>query len=150
MKIVLTFCIAGLLMILVVGCKKYNNPANTNNITDPVASVVSSGTWTVSSYMQRTENKTSDFNGINFVFSSDGKLNATGSNTASGSWSSSPATAGYFGGPPSAATFTINLGANTPFNRLSKAWNVAEQSSTLLKLDNPEPVEDEHVALIKK
>ena len=45
---------------------------------------------------------------------------------------------------------TLNLGAVSPFYRLTKIWNVASNTDTLLKMDNPEPLEDEHLQFSKQ
>jgi hypothetical protein len=137
------------ILLILGGCKKDSNNQPTPS-ADPISTVVSSGIWSVSSYTQRTENKTSMFTGISFVFSSDGKISATGTSSANGTWISTPATAGYYGGPASLATFNISLGTSDPFSRISKSWNVAQQTATLLQLDNREPAEDEHLIFIKK
>jgi hypothetical protein len=118
--------------------------------TDNTASVVSAGTWTITSYTQRTEDKTNTFAGVTFTFSSDGQLTAAGTNSAAGTWIVTPASTGYYGSSSSLATFTINLGTSSPFNKLTKAWNIAEQTSTTVKLDNREPTEDEHITFSKK
>ena len=138
-----------LLTIITVGCKKYNNSAPPP-ATDPIPTAVTSGIWSVTSFTQKTENKTNIFSGIDFTFSSDGKLAATGSASASGTWSSTPYSPGYYGGPASLATFTISLGTSTPFDKLSKSWNVGSQSTTVVQLDNKEPLEDEHITFNKK
>jgi len=136
-----------MLLISFTSCKKYsssNTPSNTNNIS----TVISVGTWSITSFTQRTEDKTSIFSGTNFVFTTDGKLTASGINTANGTWVATGASNGYYGNAKE--TFSINLGAATPFNKLSKTWNIAEQTATLLRLDNPEALEDEHVTFSKK
>jgi len=137
--------IAMLLLILLIGCKKSYNTPGTNNNNVPS---VTNGTWTITSYTQRTENKTGDFSGINFTFSSDGKVVASGAYSASGSWSSTPASTDYYGNS-TVASFTINLGSSSPFNKLSKSWNIGEQATTVLRLDNKETTEDEHITFSK-
>jgi RNA binding exosome subunit len=88
------------------------------------------------------------FQGIIFTFSSDGKLNASGTHVANGTWIFSPASTGYYGN--NLATFSINLGTNSPFDKLTKKWNIGQQNNSLLRLDNPEALEDEHVTFLKK
>jgi RNA binding exosome subunit len=136
-----------ILLTLSIGCKKYSASTSNNN-SNSIAGVISEGTWTISSYTQRTEDKSAMFTGINFIFSSDGKLSASGTKIANGTWVYSPASTGYYGN--TLATFSINLGTTSPFDKLSKAWNIGEQNNTVLRLDNPETTEDEHVTFLKK
>ena len=133
------------------GCSKsYNSPGSTTNSTDPLIAIVTSGSWTVGSYTQMTVDKTSSLQGYSFVFANGGKLTATnGSSTTEGSWSSTQAAAGIYGGPPTKATFTISLGTTAPLDKISKTWNLADDSNGLIHLDNPQSVEDEHIALKK-
>ena len=57
--------------------KSYNAPANTNNPVDTsLKAQIISGTWIVKSYTQRTEDKTAQFAGVVFTFSSNGTLTA--------------------------------------------------------------------------
>src|SRR4051794_31481475 len=83
-----------LLFILATSCSKNSSevtpPAATPQ-TDPSPSLVA-GTWTISAYRQRTEDKTSLFTGYNFVFKSGGVLEATlnGASTT-GTWVYTPA-----------------------------------------------------------
>jgi hypothetical protein len=139
---------AAIMTAMLTSCSKsYNAPPNTNNPVDTTLKTqVISGTWIIKSYTQRTEDKTSQFASTVFTFSSNGTLTANkNGNITNGTWSYTPSSVGYYGGPPSKASVTLNLGAASPFDRLTKIWNVASNTDTLLKLDNPEPVEDEHV-----
>jgi len=54
-----------LMILLWTGCKKDNSTAADNNAFN---TAISAGTWNITSFMQRTENKTSDFAGIDFTF----------------------------------------------------------------------------------
>ena len=144
--------LSGSLLLLLLGfcsgCKKYSNSSTTNTNVNNTPIAVTTGTWSITSYTQRTEDKTASFAGVNFVFSSDGKLTASGTKTANGNWVFSAASTGYYG--TTQATFAISIGTNTPFDKLSRVWNIAEQTNTVLMLDNPEAVEDEHITFSKK
>jgi hypothetical protein len=137
------------MFLFLIACKKESNSPDANNTTT-TASTVMEGSWTITSYTQRTENKTNNYAGINFSFSNDGKLVATGTNSAAGTYSITPPSTGYYSSSSSVATFTINLGTSSPFNKLTNVWNVAEQTSTTLRLDNREITEDEHITFSKK
>jgi hypothetical protein len=136
--------------MLFTSCTKDDStPNNTTDTTLNTAAIVS-GTWVISSYTQRTETKTSDYAGMVFSFSADGKVAVTGTATANGTWTYAPPSAGYYGGPASLATFAINI-PGSQFNRLSRrAWNVGSQSSTSILLNYPEPGDDEHVTFTKR
>ncbi|TCK67931.1 hypothetical protein DFQ05_1714 [Winogradskyella wandonensis] len=53
-----------------------------------IVSTAESGTWRITNFNDSGQDETSDFNGYNFSFNSDGSLVATnGTNTVSGTWS---------------------------------------------------------------
>lgn len=141
-----------LLMLVVCSCSKSTDSATPApaTLTD-VKTVLTTGSWSVSSYRQKTEDKTSDFSATTFVFSADGTVVATrNGKTTSGSWTSTPGGVTYYGAAPSVATFTINLGTSNPYKAIYKTWNVnATSTASDLKLDNKEPVEDEHLEFVK-
>ncbi|QDK81811.1 hypothetical protein EXU85_25645 [Spirosoma sp. KCTC 42546] len=143
-----------LLVLLLVGlvtttfsCKKSDDvaPATTTATTIDVKSVMPTGNWSVSLFQQRTEDKSSNFKDITFVFSADGSVTATqGNKSTKGSWIYSPAVT-YYGGN-GLSSLTLNLGTSKPFDLLNRTWNVNTESTTSsLKLDNKEPLEDEHL-----
>lgn len=135
----------------VFSCKKASDdltPATTTATVD-VKAVMSVGSWTVGSFRQRTEDKSSGFKGITFVFSADGTVTATENNkTTKGTWFYSPAVT-YYGGNGLSA-LTINISTSKPLDLLNRTWNInAASTNSGLKLDNKEPAEDEHVEFVK-
>jgi len=135
--------LASFLMVM-TSCKKNDDlitPATVNN-------AVTSGTWQISSFTQRTEDKTSDFAGLDFTFADSSKLIVSGNENFSGTWSYTAPSTGYYGSANGG--FSINLGTGSPFQRLSRSWNVASQTATVIKLDASEATEDEHVTFTKK
>ena len=132
-----------------VSCSKssYNNSGNTTS--NAVTAALTTGKWVLSSFTQKTEDKTSKFSGITFVFSSDGSVSADDNGkTTKGSWHFSPAVTYY--GSSSKDALNINLGTAQPFDLLAKTWNLVSNSSTAIKLDSPEVLEDEHVQFSKQ
>jgi hypothetical protein len=124
-----------------------NPPANTN----PSSTVVS-GTWIISSFTQATEDKTSLFDGYVFTFDSVGNIKAEKNGAvATGTWSYTPSSVGYYGSTPSKSSFTINVGASVPLGSLTKTWNIdsTNTSSSKLALISPEVVENMHVNFSK-
>ncbi|MBI2729959.1 MAG: hypothetical protein HYX40_04265 [Sphingobacteriales bacterium] len=67
-----------MLPVVFISCKKDNSTvtaANSTTGTDPSV-VATQGKWSVSSYTQKTEDKTSSLSGTVFTFTSDGKVTA--------------------------------------------------------------------------
>lgn len=147
--IVVTFSIS------LFSCSKSSQGSLANSTGSNAANITNSitgGNWTVSSYIQRSEDKTAQFNNIVFVFSNSsansGTVTATKNNTSvNGSWSYSPAVTYY--GSTSTSSMVLNLGTSSPFNLLSKTWNVVSITSSKITLVNPEVIEDEHLVFSK-
>ncbi len=138
-------------LIILVSCSKAKN--TNNSITpDPSSSLVS-GTWSITSYLQRAEDKTAMFSGDIFAFETGGKLTTSKSgNAVTGTWLYHPSTVGYYGNADTKASITINLGTVNPFDRISKTWNFSDGRaiSRTLSLVNPEPAEDEQLLFSKQ
>lgn len=114
---------------------------------------LTSGTWTISQFSQRTEDKASKLAGYVFTFTKtsdqSGTVKATrNGSTVTGSWSHRPAVTYY--GATSTEAIVLNFGTATDFSRLSKTWNVGSTSTTKVSLDNPEILEDEHVVFSRQ
>src|SRR5438270_10200136 len=120
-------------LVILTACSKKNATTSADQGGNPTPSQVSSfpGNWVVSSYIQRTEDKTAQFSKATFTFATNGTLNILDNGKPfSGTWSYSASSVGYYGGTPTKASMTINAGANAPFNRLSKTWNIVKIDST--------------------
>jgi hypothetical protein len=135
------------IVFLALSCTKSyhnNNNATATATSDSVTSALISGKWVISSFTQQTEDKTSKFSGIVFTFSSDGSVSAEDKGqVTSGTWHFTPAVTYY--GSTSKNALLINLGVNNPFDLVDKTWNLVSNSETIIKLDSPEVLEDEHV-----
>jgi len=132
--------------------KSYVSP-NTTTATSPTSAdlttVLTSGIWVVSSFTQKTEDKTSKFSNIFFTFSANGTLTATDNgNTTNGTWNYTPAVTYY--GSTSKAAIAINIGTGNPLVLLTKTWNLIASTSSTIKIDSPEILEDEHVQFSKQ
>jgi len=142
------------ILTLLESCSKSNvssnqpsNPPASNPSTDMV-----SGTWTITSLIQRSEDKTSAFKGFIFTFLSTGNVKADKNGAVTeGTWAYYPAAVGYYGSTPSKASFTINLGAASPFETLTKTWNIdsTKTNSSTLSLISPEVAENMRVTFSK-
>ncbi|MCE3296201.1 MAG: hypothetical protein K0R65_1915 [Crocinitomicaceae bacterium] len=51
-----------------------------------ITSEITEGSWRISSYIDDSEDETSDYSGDTFTFKSDGTLIVTGTHQATGSW----------------------------------------------------------------
>jgi hypothetical protein len=110
----------------------------------------SSGAWTVSSLTQGTEDKASQFDGYTLTFAGteSGTLTATrNGKSVSGTWRHSPAVTYY--GSASKESVVINLGTTTPFDRISKTWNVTASTPNSASFEGPELAEQAHLTLMR-
>jgi hypothetical protein len=102
---------------------------------------------------ERTEDKTSQFAGITFTFGGAGSEGGTvvatkNGTTVNGTWSHSPAITYY--GSTSAEAIALALSSASPFDRLTKTWNVVSTTSTTLTLVSPEVAQDEHLVFSRQ
>lgn len=138
---------------ILASCSKSSVTPNNTTATSPTSTdlttALTSGNWIVSSFVQKTEDKTSKFSNIVFTFSANGTLIATDNgNTTNGTWNYTPAVTYY--GSTSKAAIAINIGTSNPLVLLTKTWNLISGTSSTLKIDSPEIVEDEHVQFSKQ
>lgn len=127
-------------------------PVSTSaSATTPAAltTALTAGSWVLSSFTQKTEDKTSKFTDVVFTFSADGTVTATKNGTQTkGSWQYTPAVTYY--GSSSKSAIALSMGSASPFDLLTKTWNFISLTATTLKVDSPELAEDEHVQFNKK
>jgi hypothetical protein len=138
---------------ILASCSKSSVASNNTTATSPTSTdlttALTSGNWVVSSFTQKTEDKTSKFSNIVFTFSAGGVLTATNNgNITSGTWNYTPAVTYY--GATSKAAIAINIGTGNPLALLTKTWNLISSTSSTLKIDSPEILEDEHVQFSKQ
>ena len=117
-----------------------NNSSNNNsgNNSGTTTGSITSGTWVISSFTERGENKTSDYAGVNFTFATNGTVNVSGAATANGTYSIS------------ATNLNLNFPSGKPLDRLNEPWKIVESNNSTVRLDHPENDEDEHVTFSKK
>jgi hypothetical protein len=126
-----------------------DNVSPSNNNTSPSSAFIS-GNWAITSYTQRTENKTNQFAGAVFTFNENGGVSVVMNGTTStGTWAYYPSTVGYYGGTPSVASMSLSFGTSA-LSRLNRTWNITSSSSTSVLLVNPEPADDEHITFTKQ
>ncbi len=141
--------------VSLLSCSKKSNDVNTSSTTTTSNpnTILTSGNFSISSFTQRTEDKTALFTGIVFTFANGGVVTADNKGTiTTGKWSYKSASVSYYGSTPSSASVTINMGTDEPFSRLNKTWNIesGNTDASHLSLVNPEPQDNEHVKFTKQ
>lgn len=143
-----------ILTSLSFACKKETaDPAVSSNTELTSANLIKNitvGTWTVSSYMELTEDKSKSFTKISFTFTSDGKVTVNeNGKTFTGTWTNGGTV--YYGQPVGLKEreVSFNLGSATPYDRLSKSWIVNDIKSNSLSFDSANPAEGKSFSLSK-
>ncbi len=110
-------------LLVLSSCKKENTGSG-------IDQVVTTGTWTVTYFVESNETKTSDFSGYTFGFSSSGQMTASKSGVN---------TTGTWGWDDSSSKFHISIGSSKPLSDLTDDWLVLEKTDNLIKLKNDNP-----------
>lgn len=134
-------------LALLAGCKKSDNtvtPDTTTAVNFP--ELVAPGTWTISSYTERTEDKLKTLGTITIRFTSDGNAVATlDQQNTTGTWLWGGNS--YYGTPATSKTVTLNFGTTKPYDRVSQTWTIVETKTNIIRLDHSNPAEDKHITL---
>jgi hypothetical protein len=126
-KIISLFCTVLVLLSLTPSCKKDDN--STSNTNSNLSSTIQQGTWKVTSYIDSGTDETNHYTGYAFQFNSNGTVVATKTgSTVNGTWSN--------GTDDSQVKLYLDFGATNPFDELNDDWDVLEQSSTIIKLQD--------------
>lgn len=123
-------------------CSSDDDGGSTNsNNSQQIAQIentAESGTWRITNFNDSGQDETSDFNGYNFSFNSDGTLVATnGSNTVNGTWS---VTDDSNSNDDSSSNDDIDFNIFFPvpdsnnFEDLNDDWDIISTSSTKIEL----------------
>lgn len=122
-------------------CSTDDDDGSTNDNSQEIAQIentAESGTWRITNYTDSGQNETSDFNGYDFSFNSDGSLVATnGSNTMTGTWS---VTDDSNSSDDSSSDDDIDFNIFFPvpdsnnFEDLNDDWDIVSISSTKIEL----------------
>jgi hypothetical protein len=135
-------------------CKKETvDPVTTTSTELTSANLVKNitvGTWTVSSFMELTEDKSKNFAKITFTFTSDGKVTVNDNGkTFNGTWSNGGTV--YYGQPIGLKEreVSFSLGSSTPYDKLSKSWIISGIKSNSLTFDSANPTEGRSFSLSK-
>jgi hypothetical protein len=146
-----------LLLLVFVGlffaCTKETVLPATNNTELTSANLVKNitvGTWSVSSFLELTEDKSKVFSKITFTFTSDGKVTVNDNGKSfSGTWSNGGTV--YYGQPIGLKEreVSFSLGASTPYDRMSKSWIVSGIKSNSITFDSANPAENKSFSMSK-
>ena len=113
-----------LMMTLASSCKKDDS----NNLS--ANSALSSGSWRVSYYYDKTKDETSDFNGYTFVFQQNGQLAITfSSGSANGTWSTSGSDDNG-----NSQKLILSAGATDPLQNLNDDWVITSVNASKIEL----------------
>jgi hypothetical protein len=109
-----------------------NSPSSTD--PTPVITIVSQGTWRITSYVDSGTNETNHFTGYNFTFGDSSLLTATnGTNTYTGTWSVVTDTTND-DNPSSDLDFNIAFASPVDFADLTDDWDVVSYTATTISL----------------
>lgn len=112
---------AGLLLLVIVSCKKDDN--------SNASAILQDGKWKVTLYNDSGKDETSYFSGYEFSFSDNGIVSATNSSsTMSGTYTNSS--------DDSQDKLLLNFGSVSPVNKLNNDWHIIEQSNSKIRLED--------------
>lgn len=119
-----------------ISCSDDDSSPTTNSNPGQVVATATEGTWRVSSFIDDTDDETTNFNGYNFTFAANGVVTATNAvNTYSGTWSVSDSDSSDDDDSSSDdVDFNINFTTPAAFADLSDDWDIQETTATTIKL----------------
>lgn len=125
------FC---LLMLNVASmCSSDDNSSSSTDPT-PLITIVSQGTWRITSYVDSGTNETNHFTGYNFTFGASSVVTATnGTNTYTGTWSIVTDSSND-DNPSSDLDFNIAFASPVDFADLTDDWDVVSYTATTISL----------------
>jgi len=123
-------CLAG--VISLSSCSS-SDPASNPNTTTGVQNTIQSGTWRITSFVDKGNDETSHFNGFSFTFGSNNVLTAVnGSNTFAGTWSISDSNSND--DTLNDLHFNIQFNLSNDFESLNEDWQIISRTSTRIEL----------------
>jgi hypothetical protein len=118
----------------------------------PIGTLITTGKWKVTNYVEGAENSTAKFDAFVFTFSQNGQISADEKGTIStGSWVYLNAIF-YYGIPiygSSPDGFNIYIGTKRPLILLTKNLFISKKTTTNFYLDSVNPAENAHVTFTK-
>jgi hypothetical protein len=131
----LNLLLAGIVVMgLSVSCSDDDSSSNNNNSINEVRHTVKSGTWRITSFVEDTNDETTNFSDYDFKFDDNSVLTATdGTITYNGTWSVTDSD-NSDDDNSSDIDFNINFASPQVFAELSDDWDILERTSTRIKL----------------
>lgn len=130
-KISILACLACLCTM--VSCTNEDDNPN-NNIQSEIQSIVQSGTWRITKFIDSDKDETNHFTGYTFTFNSSGVLNANnGTNNYDGNWSITDSDSDDDDSQDD-LDFNINFNLTNDFEDLNDDWDILSQSSSKIEL----------------
>ena len=133
-----------LVAAFVMGCSSDDSDDNNNNSNSNAAEIAAietqaeAGTWRVASYIDDGQDETSDFNGYNFTFESNGSVSfSNGTVTYTGTWSvTDSSNSSDDSSSDDDIDFNINLSVpvDSDFEDLNDDWDIVSHTSTVIEL----------------
>ncbi|MDP9080313.1 MAG: hypothetical protein M3O71_23040 [Bacteroidota bacterium] len=127
-------------------------PTDTVRSALPIGTLITVGTWKVTSYMEGIQNGTSKFADYTFNFEATGKISAhQGGNSFFGTWLYVNAIF-YYGVPiygSSPDGFNIRFGTVRPLILLGKNLFISKKTTTNFYLSSVNPAENTHITFTK-
>ena len=119
-------------LISFTSCTKDNvNPSGTTQ--DSIISVVQTGTWRISKFIDSGTDETNHFTGYIFTFNSNGIINANnGMNNYDGVWSITDSNSND--DSQDDLEFNINFNLTNDFEDLNDDWDFISQNATKIEL----------------
>jgi hypothetical protein len=127
-------------------------PTDTVSSPAPIGSLITVGTWKVTSYVEIGVDGTDKFSTYTFNFNTSGAITANQSGKiSSGTWLYVPAVF-YYGIPVYGSSpdgFDINFGLTRPLSLLGKNLFISKKTTTNFYLSSVNPAEDTHITFTK-
>lgn len=117
----------------ITACTKSSTSNSGVHSTTSIINAVNAGTWKITYFMDKTEDKTANFSGYNFTFGASNALTATnGTNNYSGTWSVTDSNSDD--DSIDDLDFNISFTAPDTFTDLTDDWEIMEHTTTKIKL----------------
>ena len=133
MKLKISILATLLSLFTIVSCSSDDDNNTSNNTQATLQSIVQSGTWRITKFIDSGTDETNHFTGYNFTFISSGVLNANnGTNNYDGTWSITDSNSND--DSIDDLDFNINFNLTNDFQDLNDDWDFISQSSTKIEL----------------
>ena len=128
-------------LVTVSSCKKEDNSNPDNGNNSSIAGIITAGSWRVSSFHESGNDRTANFNGYVFTFSSSGTVTAVNSaGTTVGTWRIDDSNVNEF---------HISIGSTAPLSDLDRGWLITSQSTNEIQMTDDDSSHDRELHFTK-